>query len=306
MKGIMLGDRGPYKYFAASGALGNWGTGWLWDRPLIWADMIRPDLFVVVGKTVTLFPREGNFRWRKPWETIKFLDYNGNAGLRGFLQCAGTVNAYGLRNGGFIEWMADFGIRGCPLPIVPSIFSDSGDAPKQIAIMARTLEMLFSGKLLGLELNVSCPNTLSELANARRVVEICEAAKEATSLPLILKLSTAHYTPEILPNIRGIGIGALSINSVRWGNIFPDRKSSLDRFGGGGVSGKLAQRHTWDFACHLKNSTDIRVIFPSMWKLGDIEAAEEMGADAVSFGGLFLRHPCRPTKLVLRDMKRRA
>jgi len=42
-------------------------------------------------------------------------------------------------------------------------------------------------------------------------------------------------------------VEAISINSVPWRVVYPDRESPLTRFGGGGVSGKNAQPCAWCF-----------------------------------------------------------
>ena len=84
-----------------------------------------------------------------------------------------------------------------------------------------------------------------------------------------------HDIDEILPNIKEL-VEAISINSVPWKIVFPDKKSPLDHLGGGGVSGKLAQPHTWEFVRKLVDKTDIPVIGPSVWKYGDIEKLREI------------------------------
>ena len=84
--------------------------------------------------------------------------------------------------------------------------------------------------------------------------------------------------------------------------VFPDWKSPLAKFGGGGVSGKIVQRHTWQFAEVLQSITDVPVIAPSVWDFEDIQKLRAIGFPAFSFGSVFLPFPWRPTRFVKRDM----
>ena len=106
----------------------------------------------------------------------------------------------------------------------------------------------------------------------------------------------------ILSSIGGL-IEAISINSVPWDIVFPDKKSPLAHLGGGGVSGKVAQPHTWGFVKRIVKETKIPVIGPSVWDFKDIERLRKLGAKAISFGAIFLPYPWRPTTFVRRDKK---
>jgi len=92
---ITLSNGHAFKYMVASGALAFDGKGWLWERPLVWLDLIRPELFTVVIKTLTRNPREGNLRWWKPWTCVRLIP-------------GGSVNKWDLQtpvsNGGARGW----------------------------------------------------------------------------------------------------------------------------------------------------------------------------------------------------------
>ena len=82
-------------------------------------------------------------------------------------------------------------------------------------------------------------------------------------------------------------VEAIAINSVPWTYAFPDKRSPLARFGGGGVSGKIAQKWTWQLLEEIVRSSSIPVIGPSPWVYDDIQKLFDLGAKAVSFGSVF-------------------
>jgi len=285
---ITLSNGHKMEYVAASGALGYFGEGWPWDKLFIWTGQLDPRLFTVVGKTLTYKPRKGNLRWYWPFGCIRFLN-------------KGTLNAVGLTNPG-IEWWGDkvWQGKGSGLSLIVSIFSENIDTPQELASMACLVGDL---PIVGIEINASCPNTEGDiLENTRKIVESCEKVKKVTKHPLLLKLSVVHNIGEILPEIKGI-IEAISINSVPWKVIFPNKKSPLAHLGGGGVSGKIAQSYTWAFVEQLADKTDIPVIGPSVWEYEDIQKLRKLGAKAISFGSIFLHYPWRPGQFVRKDMR---
>jgi len=97
-------------------------------------------------------------------------------------------------------------------------------------------------------------------------------------------------------------IEAFSINAVPWNLVFPNCESPLAKYGGGAVSGKIAQPFIWPFAEKLIGITSRPIIGPSVWDFEDIEKLRDMGAKAVSFGSIFLCHPARPTRFVRKDL----
>lgn len=235
-------------------------------------------------------------RWYNPFGCIRFLS-------------GGVVNAVRLTSPGIEWWCRKIGPRvnyttipffgSIMLPLVGSIFSD------EIKELVEMADMLNDFDLAGLEINVSCPNTEADiLRNTRKVIESCKAVKQKTRFPLILKISVVHNIKEIIPEVEGI-IEAISINSVPWSVIFPNRQSPLVNLGGGGVSGKVAQPYTWDLIRKLIEITSIPVVGPGVWEFSDIEKIRGIGAKAISFGSIFLRYPWRPTLFVRKDKKRR-
>lgn len=272
-----------FEYMTASGALGFAGKGWPWEWPLRWAGLLDPSLFTNVIKTLTLKPRKGNLKWYNPLGCIR--------PMRG-----GIVNAVGLTNPGIDWWIKNIGpkVNSSKIPLIGSILGE----PSELAIMAA---MLNNFDLVGLEVNASCPNTQDDiLKNTEKVIRGCESAKRKSRLPILLKVSAAHDMEKIVRQTGGM-VEAYSINSVPWHMVFPGRKSPLAKFGGGGVSGKIAQPFTWLLVEKLVSMTSAPVIGPSVWDFKDIAKLRAMGAKAVSFGSVFICHPWRPTRFVRID-----
>ncbi len=285
---IELSNGHKFKYMAASGALAFDGKGWPWEWPLRWSGFLDPSLFTVVIKTLTLNPRKGNVRLYNPFGCIRILRQ-------------GVVNAVGLTNPGIEWWCRKIGpkVNHKKIPLVGSILSDN------IYELAEMAKMLNDFDLVGLEINASCSNTEGDLLeNTEKVIRGCFAVKEVSRFPLILKVSVVHDVRLIFAGMDDETIEAISINSVPWRVIFPNKRSPLAHLGGGGVSGKIAQPHTRELVRDLVYLTSIPVIGPSVWEFSDIEKLRKIGAKAISFGSIFLRYPWRPTQFVRKDMKR--
>lgn len=279
---IKFSNGHKFEYMAASGALGD-GRGWPWERLLCRIGLINPSLFTVVIKTLTRHPRKGNPRW-----------YLCIRPLKG----GGFVNALGLPNIGVKRWCDEIApsIDFSSISLVGSIFSNNIDELQETAIMLNRFDFK------ALEINPSCPNTGEELQNTEFVIKSCKAANKVSHFPIILKMSVVHDIETIIPEVKK-NIEAISINSVPWKIVFPDRPSPFASLGGGGVSGKVAQKHTWGLVEKLAKKTSMPVICPSVWNYEDIAELRKRGAVAISFGSIFLGHPCRPTQFARRDVE---
>lgn len=279
---IKFSNGHSFEYMSASGALGFDGKGWWWERLLLRAGLFEPALFTSVTKTLTLRPIKGASSLRG----VRFI--------RG-----GAVNAIGLKNPGIDWWCKKIGpsVDSKKIHLVVSIFGE----PEELAKMAK---MLDSFDLVGLEINASCPNIdkADFFNNSVAVIASCRAVKENSRLPLILKLSVAHSG--IKQIVGGVEmVEALSVNSVPWDIFSLNRRSPspLAKLGGGGVSGKAAQRFTWTLVKKLSQLTPIPIIGPSVWDFCDLDNVRRLGAKAIGFGSIFLRYPWRPTLFVRRE-----
>lgn len=288
---IRLSNGHRFEYMAAGGALGYDGQGWPWEQPLRWLDRLEPRLFTVVTKTLTPQATKGNLRWTRPWDCVRFIPH-------------GLVNAVGLSNPGFGWWcqQVERRLNKSSPPLVVSITVHDGEID-QLALMAGRLSQ--NRHVVGIEFNPSCPNTSVDLAtNANFIIAACQAIKERTELPLLLKLSVRHPAEDIVTRLGGT-VEALSINSVPWAFVYPAKPSPLAHHGGGGVSGGAAQVHTWAYARRLHQLAHLPIIGPSIWWFDDLMSLRRMGMSALSFGSIFLRYPWRPTLYVRRDRAHR-
>ncbi|MDO8494248.1 MAG: hypothetical protein Q7S68_02815 [Deltaproteobacteria bacterium] len=305
---ITLSNGHSFQFMAASGALAFDGRGWPWEWPLRWIGLIKPECFTIVGKSLTLKPRQGNLRWSNPFSCVRLLKN-------------GTVNAIGLTNPGIDWWIKEVYLRLTKTNInfIVSIAGESLEEYVEMTIRLReagpasfgahaplrvaSVPKLSPAFLKGIEINASCPNSPSELHNnTQAVIETVRAVTAKTNLPLLLKLSCTHDYVAIAKALEGV-VEAISINSVPWGTIYPNTKSPLANLGGGGVSGKLAQEKNWKMVSALAAQTKIPVIGPSVWEYEDIQKLFNLGARAVSFGAIFLRYPWRPTRFVERYLQ---
>jgi len=292
---IKLSNGQNLDYVTASGAMAFDGNGWPWEKlfGLFFPRLFNPRLYANVIKTLTLKPRKGNLHIYNPFGCIKPIWKNH--------KLTGIVNAVGLTNPGIDWWINKIGpkVDSKKNRLIGSIFG----TPDEILQMAG---MLNPFDLVALEINVSCPNTGENLGeNTAKAVESCRLAKGACRFPIIIKLSVANDALRIAQQLSGI-VEAISINSVPWKTVFPDRKSPLEHLGSGGVSGKIAQAFEWELIDRLNGVTDIPIIGSGVWDFADIQTLRDnYFVNAISFGSVFIPYPWRPALFVAQDKKRR-
>ena len=286
---ITLSNGHTFRYMVASGALAFDGKGWLWERPLVWLGLIKPELFTVVIKSLTRNPHVGNLRWWKPWTCVRLIP-------------GGSVNKVGLTNPGVEWWCREIGpkINFQKFPTAGSIFGDE----KELVEMT---EMLNRFDLVALEVNVSCPNTGHAMEQAQMVIDSVKVVKRASRHPVIVKVSADQ---DYLTIVRGlVGIAeAVSLNSVPWRTVFTNGEQTplwkLEKQvggGGGGVSGKPAQKHNWQAVEALAKQGSLPVIGPSIMEFDDMEKLRRLGAKAIGFGAIHLRTPWKPTSFIKKE-----
>jgi len=300
---IRLSNGHQIEYLVASGALGFDCKGWPWEWPLVWLGLIRPELFAVVIKTLTLNPRKGNLRWWKPWGCVRPIPGGG------------TVNKVGLTNMGGNKWCDEIAPTvDFRRPTMASIFGTREE-------LIRLAEMLNPFGFMALKVNPSCPNSGHKMQDAEAVIGDVKAVKKASRLPVIVKVSVAQDYLAIANGLAGIA-EAIALNSVPWEIVFPGRRSPLWRLekrvggGGGGVSGRPAQKFNWEAVEQLAKQGALPVIAPSIKEFGDLARVRSLGAQAVSFGEIHLpdypvwlkpwtlfTNPCKPTRYVRKEIQ---
>ncbi len=287
---IRLSNGHEFEYATASGALGFDGRGWPWEKPLIKLGFMDPSLFTIFTKTTTFDRRKGNLCLYKPWTCIRLIK-------------DGVNNAVGLTNPGFMVWRDTYGFAICfdKSNIIASINQEEN--LERIELMATMLNDI---RLVGAELNLSCPTFKHQTDMEKfqtQAEKSCEILATKCRHPLLVKLSVTH--PMTLVNRLAPYAQAFDINSVPWNVVFPKKTSPLVKHGGGGVSGKAAQSHTWNYLSMLIQNTKVPIIGCSVWEYDDITRLRRRGAQAISFGAIHIPHPTLPTKFVKRDIQER-
>lgn len=284
---IHLSNGYCFEYVAASGVLGFDGRGWPWEPRLRWLVWQSPKLFTIVIKTLTEQKEKGNFVWN-PFKVIKRIP-------------DGLVNAVGLKGPGIDWWCNKCGpkIDWSKVSLVGSIYSEDIDA------LCRMAEKLNDFPFEALEINSYCPNVKSEnTLMTEFAVGACKRVQQVSRHPIILKITVVQDYKEIVRQTFGIA-EAISINSVPWEIAFPGKKSPLEKFGNGAVSGGAAQRVNWRAVKEIAFLDKTPVIAPSIWRDGDIGRIRNFGkkVQAESFGAGLSCHPGRMLRMIQRDQE---
>ena len=270
-------------FVAASGALGLDGRGWPHEvalGKLLGTRFFDPTCFDIVwSKTFTLQTKPRN--WIGTIRRTRVF--------RG-----GTLNADGLRNPGFGFWEEQIAPNLDPLTNYGLSVHGTLD---EIGEMARRTK---GSRIKAIQVNGSCPNTGQDLPTPSDLTRKCAVVRENTDLPIGLKVSVEQDTSGIVRSLEEIGVSWIDLNTVRWAFAYPNRRSPLRNYGGGGVGGRIIQHLTWPYAKSLSQITSIKVIWPSVWTWQDVESLVERGADGIAYGSVFIPYFWRPTMYTLR------
>lgn len=153
---------------------------------------------------------------------------------------AGMLNSIGLANIGydaFVERMMPR-LRALGATVIVNTY---GTSPEEFAELARRFDAVPG--VAALEVNISCPNVkaggIHFGVRPESAAEVTRAVREATSLPVIVKLSPeAADLPAVAAAVAGAGADVLSmINTIRGMSI--DVETRRPRLGAvmGGMSG---------------------------------------------------------------------
>ena len=227
-------------------------------------------LGAIVIKGVTLKPKEGN-------STPRIVETP-----------AGMLNSIGLQNPG-----VDYVINNC-VPYFKKlktkvIVNISGDSTLDYALVAKKLTD--AGGISGIEVNISCPNVkrggMAFGASAKSAFEVTEAVKDATDLPVIVKLSpNVTDIAEIAKAVEAAGADAVSLINTLTGMAIDinSRKPVLGNVVGG-LSGPAVKPVAVYAVWRVYKAVDIPII-----GMGGISSAEDAlefilaGARAVAIG----------------------
>ena len=207
-------------------------------------------------------------------------------------------NAIGLTNRG-VEYCAKKILEsiGFGIDVKPNLYIDFSkglDTAKENTEKALTIyKWVFGHHFNCLIKNDSCPNSGENIKKTieYNVIMTEWIKKENPDLIVIDKVSIVHPF-EMLKELERRGADAImGINSIPFEIIYPYGKSSMQKVGGGGISGEPA----YEFAFNYNKEARKHVSIPYLMGCGvmckdDIIAYQEIGADAVvicSWGALY-------------------
>ncbi len=253
-------------------ASGTFGYGTEYSRLF---DIQR--LGAIVCKGTTLEPREGNPQPRLV-ETA-----------------SGMLNSIGLQNIGvdaLIKEMAPLW-AGWQVPVIVNI---AGETTGEYAELASRLEGVAG--ISGIEVNISCPNIKAGGAefgaDPGPAAEVTAAVRQATSLPLLVKL-TPNTTDiaEVAVAVAGAGADAISlINTLKGMAIDITRRRPLPGSITGGLSGPAIKPVALYMVYEVAGAVEVPVVGG-----GGIATAEDAiefimaGASAVQVGTASFTNP---------------
>lgn len=227
-------------------------------------------LGAIVVKGTTLLPKDGN----PPPRLVE--------------TSAGLLNAIGLQNPG-VEHLLEEDLPYLQQYDLPVIVNISGNTVEEYVQLAQRLDE--TSGIAGLEVNISCPNVkqggLAFGTRPEMAAEVTKAVRNATKLPLIVKLSpNVGDIVEIARSVEAAGADALSLINTLLGMAIDvkKRKPKLANIMGG-LSGPavkpVALRMVWQVS---------RAVKIPLVGMGGIMTAEDAlefilaGASAVAVG----------------------
>jgi dihydroorotate dehydrogenase (NAD+) catalytic subunit len=229
--------------------------------------------------------------------------WRGNPGPRVAETACGMLNAIGLQNPGVdhlltrdLPWLVRQGTA-----VVVNIV---GRTIEEYAAVARRLGDAPAGAVAGVELNISCPNVreggLQFGADLGAAAEVTAAVREATSLPLLVKLSpNVTDVAAFAAAVERAGADGVSlINTLLGMRIDVAARRPILANLTGGLSGPackpVALRMVWEVA----GSVSIPVVGIGGIATG-LDAAEFLlaGASAVQVGTAIFRDPWAPVRV---------
>jgi len=275
--------------------------------------MITPQMAVNIGRLALRNPimtASGTFGYGE--EYASFVDLNrlgavivkglsleprvGNPPPRLAETPCGLLNAIGLQNIGvksFIDEKLPF-LKDFSTEIIANIFGETLDEYAKVAEI-----LTAAGGLSALEVNISCPNVkkggIAFGSSPDMAAEVTRRVKEATDLPVIMKLS---------PNVTDIGLIAESVESAG-----ADALSLINTLTGMSVDVERRKPHLYNVTGGLSGPAIKPVALRMVWQvvnrvhipvigLGGIMNARDalefliVGAKAVQIGTANFVDPC--------------
>lgn len=288
---IQLSNGYVFDYGCASGAMGFNGNGYFWEQPWRWLGALRPQDFTIIIKTLTYKPRQGNLRWYAPWRAVRLGDNES------------IVNAVDLTNPGYQWWCVNpyHYIKQKGYKVIVSIAPETIREVKEMVTAMNLLD------IIGIQLNPFCPNANHD-RSTEHVCQIVETAIKLSKHPVIVKLTWQDDFLTICKCLDGRVAAFELINSVPFNIVYPYDVSPLVKYGyKGAVSGPPIKDYARRALRKVKEEY-IRTPIISGGGIDSYEEAmlrEEIGAEGIVFGSVFIRKPWLPNSIIKKLRQRR-
>jgi dihydroorotate dehydrogenase len=308
LRGIEFGP-----VIGASGVNGWYGEGYPYHRLLHLVPGFTFEGVTLTAKTTTLEKRAGNMPLRKDGITPREIKPASIIVRPG----AGVVlNAVGLSGPG-LQFLLDLGRwQKIEKPFLLSFMSTGATREERLEELRAAVEILkvelpkFKAPV-GLQINFSCPNTGHAQDELMKDIHESLAVASVLNIPLVPKISVLippDKAGEIMqdPNCDAIAVS----NSIPWSDVpdnvrkvfFQTTKSPLEKFGGGGVSGKYLLPLVVEWIRQFKKFSEDKPIIGGggILRPRDVNMLVEAGATAVSPGSVVMLRPWNMKRIIKR------
>lgn len=308
LRGIEFGN-----VIGASGLQGWFGEGYPYHRFLKLIPGFTFSGVTLTAKTATLAPRAGNMPLRKDKLTPREFKPASIVVRPG----AGVVlNAVGLSGPGLDFLIKTGEWQKLSEPFLLSFMSVGDTREDRLTELRGAVALLkealpnFSAPV-GLQLNFSCPNTGH--AQDELVSDVHESLQIASVLgiPLIPKISVLLPPEKAADILRDQNCDALAVsNTIAWSDLpenvrrvfFQTNRSPLERFGGGGISGKYLLPLVVEWLRQFRRYHTEKPIIAGggILRARDVNELVEAGASAISPGSVVILRPWKMRGIIRR------
>lgn len=300
---------------AASGTLNFFGNGW-------WYDIVYEHLFrgfkeiencTFVSKTTTWDSRAGNMPLKKNLQPKALLpDCIKLYPFKGII-----LNAVGLSGPGAEALFAADVWQTIEKPFFISFMAVKKSRLERMLELDNFIELCqkefpkFKAPV-GIQLNLSCPNTKHELKELE--VETISALQRLSVLnvPIDLKVNVFFSTNllkkiaeeklcDVITVSNTIPFGNAA-DEINWEKLFYKGYSPLKKYGGGGLSGKAILFLVLRKIREMRNA-GIEILIKGSGGImhpDDVDKMKEAGADAIEFATVAMLRPWRVKKIIER------
>jgi dihydroorotate dehydrogenase (NAD+) catalytic subunit len=286
----------------ASGSRGFYGEGY-WFHKFFEPFGLDYKGMTFVSKTTTIEPRKGNLDPNELFPKCVIVKFKEGV----------VLNAVGLTNPGTYQVISKC-LRQPELYSKPFMISFTTVTDNKYSEMRKFVDFLKvcedleSVNKMGIQLNMSCPNANTKRSSA----EICSFLDMFSNIdyPIVVKLN-ALASIGLVRDITDHDYcdGIICSNTIPWG-CFPGRinwtelfgtdVSPLQKFGGGGLSGKPLLLIARDWIAKMRDAGIDKPIIGGGGILSgqDADVLFDAGANAVEIGCAFILRPWRISKII--------